>query len=113
MKYKYHSAKGSETAWIESPKGGEVGDLLDIACELNDLLDAWRKKCMEADTLRQHLKIAQQVIDGDNYCDHEWAWHATGAGSGYYCAKCDSYSQHNVQAMASADEKTLPKETTL
>jgi hypothetical protein len=27
----------------------------------------------------------------DHECDHEWLWHATGAGNGYYCHKCDSY----------------------
>ena len=36
-KYKYHSAKRDETAWIEHPSGGEFGDLMDIAEELNRL----------------------------------------------------------------------------
>ena len=39
MKYKYHSETKDETAWIESPDGGEVGDLMDITDELNKRLD--------------------------------------------------------------------------
>ncbi len=58
-RYKYHSAKGSEAAWIESPRGGEVGDLMEITEELNLLQHHWIEKCMEADTLRQLLKISK------------------------------------------------------
>jgi hypothetical protein len=90
-RYIYHSAKGSEPAWIESPDGGEVGDMLDITCELNDLLHAWKEKCIEADTLRQHLKIAQEVIDGKPICEHKWRWHSTGAGMGYHCDICGEF----------------------
>jgi hypothetical protein len=65
MTYKYHSAKNGEPAWIESPKGGEIGDLYDIACELNTLLRAWNEKCIEADTLRQHLHVTQSILERD------------------------------------------------
>ena len=61
-KYKYHSATKHETAWIESPNGGEVGDLMDITEELNLLLHSWKEKCIEADTMRQHYENAESLL---------------------------------------------------
>jgi len=28
---------------------------------------------------------------GDLNCEHKWKWHATGAGMGYSCEKCNGY----------------------
>ena len=28
---------------------------------------------------------------GDIHCEHDWLWHATGAGAGWSCSKCDGY----------------------
>jgi hypothetical protein len=106
MKYKYHSETKDETAWIESPNGGEVGDLMDITEELNLLQRKWIEKCMEADTLRQHLKTAQDVIDGKTSRNRKWG-NRVGAHDFDQCEKMVSVSKSMANSQADRPQDSV------
>jgi len=40
---------------------------------------------------RRERKAKEQA---QRECKHEWEWHATGAGMGHYCAKCDEHKPY-------------------